>query len=113
MKSYYEQRRERLSESIFDYLSDENTTPDELLNDLFKEVKETFDYYDKYASKCKKVLDILTDNNIQETDNPRDWEDFWSSFESEKNFKNTQFDALSCYDTHTENEKLNDTSIRE
>jgi len=101
MKSYSEQRRERLSEAVFDYLSDENTTPDELLSDLLKEVKETFDYYDKYATKCKKVLDTLSSTNIQETNDPRDWEDFWNSFKSGETLKNNEFDELTCYDTHT------------
>ena len=101
MKSYSEQRRERLSEAVFDYLSDEDTTPDELLTDFIKEVKDTFDYYDKYATKCKKVLDTLRSTNIQETNDAKDWEDFWSSFKSEESFKKTGFDALTCYDTKT------------
>mgnify|MGYP000524498882 FL=1 len=50
MNSYSEQRKERLSEVIFDYLSDENTTPDELLCDLIEEVKDVYDYYNKYAT---------------------------------------------------------------
>jgi hypothetical protein len=113
MKSYSEQRRERLSEAVFDYLSDEDTTPDELLTDFIKEVKDTFDYYDKYATKCKKVLDTLRSTNIQETNDPKDWEDFWNSFKSGETLKNEEFDELTCYDTHTNKSRgLYDTSFR-
>jgi len=59
MKSYREQQRERLSDSIFEYLSDENITADELISEFYDEVKETFDYFDKYAKKCKQVIDKL------------------------------------------------------
>ena len=101
MKSYSEQRKDRLSEAVFDYLSDEDTTPDELLTDFIKEVKDTFEYYDKYATKCKKVLDTLRSTNIQETTDAKDWEDFWSSFKFEESFKKPEFDELTCYDTKT------------
>ena len=101
MKSYSEQRKERLSDAVFDYLSDEDTTPDELLTDFIKEVKDTFEYYDKYATKCKKVLDTLRSTNIQETNDAKDWEDFWSSFKSEESFKKSDLNKLSCYDTKT------------
>tara|TARA_R100000951_G_scaffold56164_2_gene47169 strand:- start:834 stop:1091 length:258 start_codon:yes stop_codon:yes gene_type:complete len=85
MNRYSEQRKERLGEVVFDYLSDENTTPDELLCDLIEEVKDVFDYYNKYAIKCRKVLDMLPNNNILETTDARDWEEFWSSCKSEEN----------------------------
>ena len=113
MKSYSEQRKDRLSDVVFDYLSDEDTTPDELLTDFIKEVKDTFDYYDKYATKCKKVLDTLHSTNIQETNDPKDWEDFWNSFKSGETLKNDEFDELTCYDTHTNKSRgLYDTSFR-
>ena len=59
MKSYREQQRERLSEAVFDYLSDENTTAEELISDFYAEVKSSFDYFDKYAKKCEKVMNTL------------------------------------------------------
>lgn len=59
MKSYREQQRERLSEAIFDYLSDENTTAEELISDFYAEIKSSFDYFDKYAKKCEKVMNTL------------------------------------------------------
>ena len=105
MKSYSEQRKERLSEAVFDYLSDENTTAEELISDFYAEVKSSFDYFDKYAKKCEKVLEMLDvkesyekdpdtkysehyydiDRNgrssFNESQDSRDWEDFWKSVE--------------------------------
>jgi len=63
MKSYREQQRERLSEAVFDYLSDENTTAEELISDFYAEVKSSFDYFDKYAKKCEKVMNTLPKND--------------------------------------------------
>ena len=101
MKSYSEQRKERLKEVVFDYLSCEDTTAEELIHDFTEEIKDSFDYYNKYATKCKKVLDMMSNNNIQETNDARDWEDFWNSFKSGETLKNDEFDELTCYDTHT------------
>ena len=42
-----------------------------------------------------------TNNNIQVTNDPKDWEDFWNSFKSGETLKNNEFDELTCYDTHT------------
>ena len=59
MKSYREQQRERLSDVVFEYLSDENITAEELISDFYAEVKSAFDYFDKYAKKCEKVMNTL------------------------------------------------------
>ena len=63
MKSYREQQREQLSEAIFDYLSDETTTAEEFISDFYAEVKSSFDYFDKYAKKCEKVMNTLPKND--------------------------------------------------
>ena len=94
MKSYREQQRERLAEAVFDYLSDENTTAEELISDFYAEVKSSFDYYDKYAKKCEKVISTfsrLEKISPEEKKSPQDtmrvnypepgsedWEKFWS-----------------------------------
>ena len=117
MKSYSEQRKERLSEAVFDYLSDENTTAEELISDFYAEIKSSFDYFDKYAKKCEKVLETLNvkessekdpdtkysehyydiDRNgkssFNETQESKDWESFWSSL--------TEVDTI--YTTDTKN----------
>ena len=103
MKTYSEQRKERLSDAVFDYLADENTTADELLNDFIEVVKDTFDYYDTHASHCKGVLNALNavsdtkhskyyydfdrnggssyNSNITEA-TATDWNDFWNSIDT-------------------------------
>ena len=94
MKSYREQQRERLADVVFEYLSDENITAEELISDFYAEVKSSFDYFDKYAKKCEKVLNKLPKSKemfFQEKKSPQetmrvnypeagseDWEKFWS-----------------------------------
>ena len=96
MKSYREQQRERLSDAIFDYLSDENTTAEELISDFYAEVKSAFDYFDKYAKKCEKVMNTLPklEEMTLKEKSPQDtmrvnypeagseeWEKFWSEID--------------------------------
>ena len=64
MKSYREQQRERLSDVVFEYLSDENITAEELISDFYAEVKSAFDYFDKYAKKCEKVMNTLPKKGV-------------------------------------------------
>ena len=85
MKTYSEQRKERLSDAVFDYLSDENITADELLNDFIEVVKDTFDYYDTHAKHCKGVLNALNISNPNITEaTVKDWNDFWNSIDNKE-----------------------------
>lgn len=85
MKTYSEQRKERLSDAVFDYLSDENVTADELLNDFIEVVKDTFDYYDTHAKHCKGVLNALNISNPNITEaTVKDWNDFWNSIDNKE-----------------------------
>lgn len=85
MKTYSEQRKERLSDAVFDYLSDENVTADELLNDFIEVVKDTFDYYDTHAKHCKGVLNALNVDNPNITEaTVKDWNDFWNSIDNKE-----------------------------
>ena len=85
MKTYSEQRKERLSDAVFDYLSDENVTADELLNDFIEVVKDTFDYYDTHAKHCKGVLNALNISNPDITEaTVKDWNDFWNSIDNKE-----------------------------
>lgn len=59
MKEYSEQRRERLSDVIFDYISDEDTTPDELYRDIKSEIQDSLTYFQKYANKCQNLMDLV------------------------------------------------------
>ena len=85
MKTYSEQRKERLSDAVFDYLSDENVTADELLNDFIEVVEDTFDYYDTHAKHCKGVLNALNISNPNITEaTVKDWNDFWNSIDNKE-----------------------------
>ena len=59
MKEYSEQRRERLSDVIFDYIGDEDTTPDELYRDIKSEIQDSLTYFQKYANKCQNLMDLV------------------------------------------------------
>ena len=93
MKSYREQQRERLADVVFEYLSDENITAEELISDFYAEVKSSFDYFDKYAKKCEKVMNSFpkSEKMFSKEKSPQDtmrvnypeaksedWEKFWS-----------------------------------
>lgn len=59
MKSYEEQRRERLSEAIFDYIQDDNTSARELYLDIRNEIESTQQYHRTYMNKCDELMDHL------------------------------------------------------
>jgi len=66
MKSYEEQRRERLSEAIFDYIQDENASARDLYLDIRNEIEGTLQYHNKYVEKCNELMDHL--NGFREID---------------------------------------------
>lgn len=73
--SYSEQRRERLNDVIFDYISDEETSMEELFDDIIAEVRGSHEYFARYEKKCADLLDKL--NAVRDADDA-DWEDFWN-----------------------------------
>ena len=78
--TYAQQRRERLNDVIFDYISDEETSMEELFDDIIAEVRGSHEYFARYEQKCSKLLDKL--ETVTET-NRADWEDFWNSTDEE------------------------------
>lgn len=66
MKSYEEQRRERLNEAIFDYIQDENASARDLYLDIRNEIESTLQYHRKYVNKCNELMDHL--NGFREID---------------------------------------------
>ena len=78
--SYSKQRRERLNDVIFDYISDEETSMEELFDDIIAEVRGSHEYFARYEKKCSMLLDKL--NAVTEA-NSADWEDFWNSTDEE------------------------------
>jgi hypothetical protein len=76
--TYSQQRRERLNDVIFDYISDEETSTEELFDDIIAEVRGSHEYFARYEKKCADLLDKL--NSVRDADDA-DWEDFWNSEE--------------------------------
>jgi len=48
-------RRDRLVDLVGDYLSDEDTTPDQFYTEILEEVKSWVDYHEKHAAKCNAL----------------------------------------------------------
>lgn len=57
--NYSDQRRERLNDAIFDYISDETTTAQDLISDILEEIRGSHAYFSDYAKKCAKMLDMI------------------------------------------------------
>lgn len=60
MDAYKKARRDRLTDVIGDYLTDEDTTVEELFGDLCAEVKTWSDYHRKFYDKTEKLLKFLS-----------------------------------------------------
>ena len=54
--SYSAQRKERLDDAIFDYLSDESTNAQQTYDDLINSIKSDAAYYKRYYEKCRDLL---------------------------------------------------------
>ena len=54
--TYSDQRKERLDDAVFDYLSDENVTAQQTYDDLINSIKSDAAYYKKYYEKCRDLL---------------------------------------------------------
>ena len=54
--SYSAQRKERLDDAIFDYLSDESVDSQQTYDDLINTIKSDAAYYKKYYEKCRDLL---------------------------------------------------------
>jgi len=80
---YNKQRRDRLSDAVGDYLTDESMSPEQFYNDLKEEVQDWVDYHKKYHEKCSQFLSYIQGERVlavsEATD--KDWEDFWHNDE--------------------------------
>ena len=74
---YDKQRRDRLSEAVGDYLTDESTSPEQFYNDLKKEVQDWVDYYKGFYEKSSQVLSYIQRESLISEATDKDWEDFW------------------------------------
>ena len=101
--SYYNQRRDRLSDVVGDYLTDESLTAQDFYRDLMAEVQSWIDYHEKELKRASEVKSLLKGEDdfrnfkLELIDNKgkilismdlgstiADWEDFWNSSESQE-----------------------------
>ena len=61
LSSYKEQRFERLSDVVIDYLDDETASAEKFLQDLNRSLEEWRDYHHHRLSVFNKVLDRIQD----------------------------------------------------
>ena len=54
--SYADQRKERLDDAMFDYLSDGNVDAQQTYDDLINSIKGDAAYYKKHYEKCRDLL---------------------------------------------------------
>ena len=87
MKSYNEQRRNRLGDAISDYLNDEDKTAKEFYDDLISEIDDWMQYHQRFAEKYKTAKMLI--NGHRKTDpiiNHQEYqaqllnEDAWADF---------------------------------
>ena len=62
---YATARRDRLSDLVMDYLSDEDTSPRQLYEDLLSEVKVLVKYHEYNATKAKSFLNMISDDSFE------------------------------------------------
>ena len=95
--SYADQRRDRLSDVIGDYLSDGTMSAKDIYNEIVSEVQSWIDYHEKELNKSikfkgliKHKVDLAQRKNLYEEiclnervseASSKDWEDFWSESE--------------------------------
>ena len=95
--SYADQRRDRLSEVIGDYLSDGTMTAEDIYNEIVSEVQSYIEYHQNELNKSVKFKELIKHivdfpkgkdlykeiclNEKLSEPSPKDWEDFWSEVE--------------------------------
>lgn len=59
MKSYNEQRRNRLGDVVSDYLNDEDKTAKDFYDDLISEIDDWMQYHQRFAEKYKEAKMLI------------------------------------------------------
>ena len=67
-KSYDEQRRDRLTDCIDDYLNDDDKTAIDLYDDILASLEETRDYHDRQKTKIDSLIRMIKTDNITMND---------------------------------------------
>lgn len=58
-KAYDEQRRDRLTDCIDDYLNDDDKTAIDLYDDMLASLEQTRDYHDRQKKKIESVIRMM------------------------------------------------------
>lgn len=66
MKTYSEQRKDRLADVIADYITDEEVTPAEFYFDLKAEVQTWIDYHRKELKRAEEIMKLISPIQIQQ-----------------------------------------------
>ena len=105
-QSYHNQRRDRLSDVVGDYLTDESLTAQDFYRDLMAEVQSWVDYHEKELKRASEAVSLLKgelecDVKDEEFLNDvltgvsaatvKDWNEFWYSPEAQGGWGNTPY----------------------
>ena len=104
--SYYNQRRDRLSDVVGDYLTDESLTAQDFYRDLMAEVQSWIDYHEKELKRASEAASLLKGELEYDVEDEkflndvvtgissatlRDWNEFWYSPEAQGGWGNTLY----------------------
>lgn len=66
--AYKKQRKDRMGDSIFDYLSDEATTSRQVYEEMLSEVQVCIDYHKKFLNKAQNLYELMLGNRPPSVD---------------------------------------------
>ena len=105
-QSYHNQRRDRLSDVVGDYLTDESLTAKDFYRDLMADVQSWVDYHEKELKRASEAVSLLKGELECDVENEKflndvvtgissstdkDWNDFWYSPEAQGGWGNTLY----------------------
>ena len=67
-KSYDEQRKDRLTDCIDDYINDDDKTAIDFYDDILASLEETRDYHDRQKTKIDSLIRMIRTDNITMND---------------------------------------------
>jgi hypothetical protein len=62
--SYNHARKERLDDVVFDYISDEDASPEQFYSELKTSVRDCVEYFEKFRDRSQRILDLITNDDI-------------------------------------------------
>ena len=60
--AYQKQRKDRMGDSVFDYISDEATTSRQVYEEMLSEVQVCIDYHKKFLNKAQNLYELMLGN---------------------------------------------------